>query len=84
MSQSGRPYWICSFSNNQWAVEEEVGKNWDESSFYLAMRSDACNLTKRRDMRHLFIAPLKVDFFETTLMLSVLIIFPFLFLLFFL
>eukprot|EP00439_Symbiodinium_sp_Y106_P039229 s22_g4.t2 len=32
-------YWVCSFSNNQWAVEEEVGKNWDESSFYLAMRS---------------------------------------------
>lgn len=42
---SQQPYWICSFSNNQWAVEEEVGKNWDESSFYLAMRSDACKGT---------------------------------------
>ncbi|CAK9087224.1 Tenascin-X (TN-X) (Hexabrachion-like protein) [Durusdinium trenchii] len=42
---SQQPYWICSFSNNQWAVEEEVGKNWDESSFYLAMRSDACRGT---------------------------------------
>lgn len=32
-------YWICSFSNNQWDVEEEVGQSWEESSFYLAMRS---------------------------------------------
>ena len=23
---SQQNYWICSFSNNQWAVEEEVGK----------------------------------------------------------
>eukprot|EP00913_Durusdinium_trenchii_P013148 g12341.t1 len=45
LSPSQQPYWICSFSNNQWAVEEEVGKNWDESSFYLAMRSDACRGT---------------------------------------
>ncbi|CAJ1385461.1 unnamed protein product [Effrenium voratum] len=42
---SQQSYWICSFSNNQWAVEEEVGKNWDESSFYLAMRSHACKGT---------------------------------------
>eukprot|EP00438_Fugacium_kawagutii_P022478 Skav229685 [mRNA] locus=scaffold3722:84447:88816:- [translate_table: standard] len=38
-------YWICSFSNNQWAVEEEIGEIWDESSFYLALRSDACKGT---------------------------------------
>lgn len=42
---SQQNYWICSFSNNQWAVEEEVGKNWDESSFYLAMRDHACKGT---------------------------------------
>ncbi|CAJ1412528.1 unnamed protein product [Effrenium voratum] len=34
------PYWICTFSNNQWAVEEELGSTYHESSFYQAMRSE--------------------------------------------
>ncbi|CAE8596484.1 unnamed protein product [Polarella glacialis] len=35
-------YWICSLSNNQWSVSEELGHNWDESSFYLTLRSGFC------------------------------------------
>lgn len=38
-------YWICSFSNNQWKVEEEIGETWEESSFYLAMRCQECQGT---------------------------------------
>ena len=38
-------YWICSFSNNQWKLEEEMGNNWDDSSFYLALRSPHCQAT---------------------------------------
>ncbi|CAK9073964.1 unnamed protein product [Durusdinium trenchii] len=32
------PYWICTFSNNQWAVSEELGDSYLESSFYQALR----------------------------------------------
>lgn len=70
-----RCYWICSFSNNQWKVDEaapgrraalsfllaasetrcvgkyvvrqEIGDTWDESSFYLAMRSNECLAPQR-------------------------------------
>ncbi|CAE7658377.1 unnamed protein product [Symbiodinium pilosum] len=38
-------YWICSFANNQWRVEEEVGMSWEQSSFYLALRSGSCQGT---------------------------------------
>jgi hypothetical protein len=38
-------YWICSFSNNQHSVHEELGDSWDESSFYLALRSGFCQGT---------------------------------------
>ncbi|CAE7874708.1 PDIL1-4, partial [Symbiodinium sp. KB8] len=38
-------YWVCSFANNQWRVEEEVGMSWDQSSFYLALRSGTCQGT---------------------------------------
>ena len=32
-------YWICTFSNNQWKVSEELGHgNVEDSSFYLALR----------------------------------------------
>ena len=32
-------YWICTFSNNQWKVGEELGHgNVEDSSFYLALR----------------------------------------------
>jgi hypothetical protein len=32
-------YWICTFSNNQWIVSEELGHgNVEDSSFYLALR----------------------------------------------
>ncbi|CAL1139956.1 unnamed protein product [Cladocopium goreaui] len=32
------PYWICSFSNNQWDIEEELGSgDLAQSSFYLAL-----------------------------------------------
>lgn len=35
-------YWVCTFSNNQWEVEEELGKgDWQDSSFFKALRS-AC------------------------------------------
>ena len=34
-------YWICTFSNNQWAMDEEIppGAPPEESSFYKALRS---------------------------------------------
>ena len=35
-------YWICTFSNNQWKVKEELGETWEQSSFYLALRSGLC------------------------------------------
>lgn len=42
----GLGYWICTFSNSQWKVEDELGKGvWQESSFYLALRSPSCKGT---------------------------------------
>jgi len=38
-------YWICTFSNNQWRVAEEVGASWEASSFYYALRSGFCRGT---------------------------------------
>lgn len=39
-------YWVCFLSNNQWMVLEELGNGqWQESSFYQALRSDHCNAT---------------------------------------
>eukprot|EP00440_Ansanella_granifera_P025108 gb/GFBE01027277.1/.p1 GENE.gb/GFBE01027277.1/~~gb/GFBE01027277.1/.p1 ORF type:complete len:584 (+),score=90.46 gb/GFBE01027277.1/:1-1752(+) len=38
-------YWICSLSNNQWRVAEEVGATWDQSSFYLALTCGNCQGT---------------------------------------
>lgn len=36
---SSPAYWICTFSNNQWAVDEELGGgNVLDSSFYLSLR----------------------------------------------
>lgn len=35
-------YWICTFSNNQHFIPEELGKTHQESSFYLALHSDTC------------------------------------------
>ena len=31
-------YWICTFSNSQWHIAEELGNGrWQDSSFYLAL-----------------------------------------------
>lgn len=38
-------YWICTFSNNQWKVDDELGSSWQNSSFYLALRSGLCKGT---------------------------------------
>lgn len=39
-------YWICTFSNSQWHVKDELGNGqWEESSFYLALRSPSCKGT---------------------------------------
>lgn len=42
-------YWCCTFSNNQWDLDNElggVGENaWKESSFFLALRSGICKGT---------------------------------------
>ena len=37
-------YWVCSFSNNQWQLNEELGdgSGWQQCSFYLALRSGHC------------------------------------------
>ena len=33
-------YWVCTFSNNQWKVAEELGQgDWQDSSFFKALRS---------------------------------------------
>ncbi|CAE8595053.1 unnamed protein product [Polarella glacialis] len=38
-------YWICTFSNNQWELMHELGSSWEQSSFYLALRSPGCKGT---------------------------------------
>ncbi|CAK8996373.1 Extracellular matrix protein FRAS1 [Durusdinium trenchii] len=39
-------YWICTFSNSQWHVKDELGHGkWEDSSFYLALRSPECKGT---------------------------------------
>jgi len=39
-------YWVCTFSINQYRIPEELaGSNWNASSFFLALRSDACRGT---------------------------------------
>jgi len=39
-------YWICTFSNSQWHVKLELGSGrWQDSSFYLALRSPSCKGT---------------------------------------
>ncbi|OLP99685.1 hypothetical protein AK812_SmicGene17740 [Symbiodinium microadriaticum] len=38
-------YWICSFSNNQWAIQAELGSTCEESSFFLALNSLSCKGT---------------------------------------
>eukprot|EP00438_Fugacium_kawagutii_P017000 Skav232630 [mRNA] locus=scaffold12:172875:181436:+ [translate_table: standard] len=39
-------YWICTLSNSQWHVKEELGNGqWQNSSFYLAIRSPECKGT---------------------------------------
>jgi hypothetical protein len=35
-------YWICTFSNNQWRIPEELGKEIRDSSFYHALQSPLC------------------------------------------
>ncbi|CAE7667597.1 scube2 [Symbiodinium sp. CCMP2456] len=39
-------YWVCTFSNSQWHVKEELGNcHWEQSSFYLALTSPDCKGT---------------------------------------
>lgn len=38
-------YWICTLSNNQYMVGEELGDTWSESSFYKTLRSGFCKGT---------------------------------------
>lgn len=39
-------YWVCTFSNSQWHVREELGDgDWRESSFYRALKSEECKGT---------------------------------------
>jgi len=38
-------YWICSFSNNQWEVQEEVGNSWEDSSFFKTLDCSDCGGT---------------------------------------
>eukprot|EP00439_Symbiodinium_sp_Y106_P011116 s2060_g1.t1 len=44
-SWGGTSYWICTFSNNQYHIKEELGKSHVESSFYLALHSGMCQGT---------------------------------------
>uniref|UniRef100_A0A7S2IV78 Uncharacterized protein n=1 Tax=Zooxanthella nutricula TaxID=1333877 RepID=A0A7S2IV78_9DINO len=38
-------YWICTFSNNQWEVAEEMGIDIKDSSFYFALQHKTCRGT---------------------------------------
>jgi len=38
-------YWVCTFSNSQWAVKAEVADSLHDSSFFLALRSESCRGT---------------------------------------
>ncbi|CAE8637329.1 unnamed protein product, partial [Polarella glacialis] len=38
-------YWICTLSNNQYRISEELGVTHTDSSFYLALRSASCKGT---------------------------------------
>jgi len=38
-------YWICSFSNNQWNLQDEMPGTLENSSFYLALWSQSCRGT---------------------------------------
>jgi len=38
-------YWICFCSNNQYHIGAELGADWTESSFYLALQSGTCKGT---------------------------------------
>eukprot|EP00435_Cladocopium_sp_Y103_P060877 s75_g22.t1 len=39
-------YWICSLSNNQWQIQQELGHGeWSQSSFYLALTAPGCRGT---------------------------------------
>lgn len=38
-------YWICTFSNNQWALHEELTSDPRQSSFYKALHSCSCRGT---------------------------------------
>jgi len=38
-------YWICTYSNNQYHIAEELGKTHTDSSFYKALHSDGCRGT---------------------------------------
>ncbi|CAE7034725.1 Fras1 [Symbiodinium sp. CCMP2592] len=45
-SEAVASYWICTFSNNQWQVVEELGSgDWQESSFFKALRGPSCRGT---------------------------------------
>lgn len=36
-------FWVCTFSNNQWEIANELGgSSWWKSSFYKALRSPGC------------------------------------------
>merc|ERR1719461_1200186 len=35
-------YWVCTLSNNQWRVKEELGIDCEDSSFHHALRSSTC------------------------------------------
>eukprot|EP00435_Cladocopium_sp_Y103_P060611 s97_g22.t1 len=39
-------YWVCTFSNSQWHVKDELGNGkWQDSSFYHALKSPNCKGT---------------------------------------
>jgi len=39
-------YWICTLSNNQWMLEDELGHGlWEHSSFYHTLRNATCRGT---------------------------------------
>jgi len=38
-------YWVCFCSINQYRIKEELGESWEESSFFITLRSGLCKGT---------------------------------------
>lgn len=46
MNWHEQTYWVCTMSNNQWEIDQELGcGRWEQSSFFIALHSGGCQGT---------------------------------------